>query len=200
MQFQKKNLQKLETKRKLFRLITRLFLYLTLLCCFFLKQPTALAKEIFSQEYMIKAAFIYNFAKFIEWPSSTSLSPNFNVCILGADPFGKEVETIKGKKIGMSKISVSYIKSIEEFPKIKDCQILFISYSEKHNIAAILNKTDRLPILTIADQKNAAQSGVIINFIVEDKKVRFEINNREALKAGIKIRSDLLNLAMKIVD
>ncbi len=145
-------------------------------------------------DYQVKAAFIYNFLKFIKWPADLH-DGSLTLCILGNDPFGNNIEIIKGKLIGDKEILVKYINSIQD---VKEGDILFIASSEKRNIKALIDKINSLCILTIGDTKKYSKKGVIINFYFERKKVRFEINIDTAKRAGLKISSKLLNLA-KIV-
>jgi len=148
-------------------------------------------------EYEIKAAFIYNFLKFIEWPNGAfaSRSDTVNICILGDDPFGTALnsigeETVKDKKI--------IIKHYNKFIDLKKCHILFICSSEIKQLTEILGTLKGMNILTVSDTKGFAQQGVVINFYIEEDKVRFEINQDAANRSGLKISSKLLSLA-KIV-
>ena len=152
------------------------------------------AEQTSSREYMIKAAFLYNFAKFIEWPSNTfedSKSP-VRLCVLGKNPFGIALESIEGKPIHGRKLIIERLNNTKE---IKICHILFISESEKKQLDFILENIKDLNILTIGDTKNFARLGGIINFTMVKKKIRFEINLDAANRAGLKISSKLLKLA-----
>jgi len=148
-------------------------------------------------EYEVKAAFIYNFLKFIDWPDGAfaGRSDTVNLCVLGDDPFGTalnsiEEETVKDKKI----ITKHYNKFID----LKKCHILFICSSERKQLTEILDTLKGMNILTVSDTKGFAQQGVVINFYIEEDKVRFEINQDAANRSGLKISSKLLSLA-KIV-
>ncbi len=155
---------------------------------------TAYAQDPMPQEYQVKAAFLYNFAKFVEWPkaSPAEASPSITLCVLGEDPFGPFLDELQGKAIKGKK----WINRKTGFSKnLKDCQLVFISGSEKGNLAQILGSLDGSNVLTIGDTEGFAQKGVMINFYLEEKKVRFEINIEAAKKAGLKISSNLLKLA-----
>ena len=145
-------------------------------------------------EYLVKAAFIYRFALFVEWPSEAFNEPKspLRLCILGEDPFGNAIETIEGQMIKSHKLSVKLCKTITE---AKECHILFISDSERENLRQILNHIEGLHLLTITETPEAAQKGVIINLIKVGDKVRFEINLDAAERSNLKIRSQLLSLA-----
>jgi hypothetical protein len=166
--------------------------------------PTALASaDPQLPEYEIKAAFLYHFGKFIEWPEETKGIPRpefFQICILGDDPFGKSMNAFQGKTIRAQKVLVSRIASIDEISENSPCRILYVSPSEKNDLSAILIKVKGYPVLTVADQKDGADAGAMINLITLDQRVRFEINLKAALNAGIQINSKLLKLAVQIKE
>ncbi len=152
-----------------------------------------------SKEYHIKAAFLLNFVKFIEWPSdvSSDTSSLLTVYILGNDPFDEALNTIENKIVKEMKLIIRRISRIED---VEDCQILFVSTSEKKNLSEILSKIKDRPILTVAETKNFCQSGGVVNFIIVKGKVRFEINVDAAERSGLKISSKLLKLAKIIKE
>jgi hypothetical protein len=199
MKVQKKSFRKSVSGKKSFRWAGLLFMCLIL---FYFGRPIALANEIVAREHIIKTGFLYNFAKFIEWPPLVfpSASSDLNICLIGADPFGDSIESINGKTVGSHPVRVRRIKSVEEIERSDDCHILFIGLSDKDEIAEVLQKIRKKPILTVGDQESAAESGVAITMVVLEEKVRFQINNKAALEAGIKISSKLLRLAIRIVE
>ncbi|MEW6067505.1 MAG: YfiR family protein [Nitrospirota bacterium] len=145
------------------------------------------------KEYQVKAAFIYNFVKFIEWPDELFKdSTTVTFCIIGDDPFVSEIDTIQGQSVKGKVLEVTRINSID---KAKNCHLLFISSSERKNITYILKEIKNLSVLTIGDTEGFAQQGVIINFFIEENKIRFEINTDAANCAKIQISSKLLKLA-----
>ena len=155
-----------------------------------------------SSEYLIKAGFIYNFAKLVEWPATAFPQPDSPIVIgiLGNDPFGATLDRIVAdKKISGRVISVKRVKWSKDFKELKDCNILFISSSEKEHIDSVVEAMKGLPILTIGDAPGFAKRGGIINFTLEDNKVRFEVNVEAAKHADLTISSRLLTLA-KIVQ
>lgn len=146
-------------------------------------------------EYQLKAALLYNFAKFVEWPAKrfpNSQSP-LHLCVLGEDPFRDDLErTIKNETVGGRTVA------IRRFGKIPDrelCHILFISASEKERLGGILASLKQSTVLTVADVEGFTQLGGIIEFIIEERKIRFEINIDAADQAGLRISSKLLKLA-----
>jgi len=146
-------------------------------------------------EYQVKAAFLYNFAKFVEWPTEAFPATNTAIilCILGEDPFGIDLEqAVKGKTANGKELTIRRIKEVQE---LKICHILFISSSEKKRLSQILEVTKNSSILTVGEMDRFAKLGGIINFVIEENKVRFEINVDVAEQAGLKINSKLLKLA-----
>jgi hypothetical protein len=150
-------------------------------------------------EYEVKAAFLYNFTKFVEWPTeaTTDAGATFNLCVLGEDPFGKAFDSIQGEKIVNKKLVINRFKELHALEK---CRILYISESEEERLTQILKSLKGLHILTVSDSEGFAQHGVIINFYMEGNRVRFEINVDAARRSGLKISSKLLNLAKIVYD
>jgi len=155
-----------------------------------------------SSEYLIKAGFIYNFAKLVEWPTTAFPQPDSPIVIgiLGNDPFGATLDTIVAdKKIDGRAFAVRRLRWSKDSKDLKGCNILFVSSSEKEHIDSVVETMKGLPILTIGDAPGFAKRGGIINFTLEDNKVRFEVNVEAAKHADLTISSRLLTLA-KIVQ
>src|SRR5712675_237996 len=151
-----------------------------------------------SSEYLIKAGFIYNFAKLVEWPATAFAQPDSPIVIgiLGEDPFGATLDRIvTDKKINGRGIAVKRLKWGRDLKDLRDCNILFISSSEKEHLDSVVDAMKWLPILTIGDAPGFARRGGIINFTLEDNKVRFEVNVEAAKHADLTISSRLLTLA-----
>lgn len=148
-----------------------------------------------SSEYLIKAGFTYNFAKLMEWPSGAFAQADSPIVIgvLGTDPFnGTLDEVLKGKQANGRSFEVRHLKWGAD---LKGCNILFVSDSETPHLDELFHMVKALPILTIGQTSGFAQRGGIINFVVEDNRVRFEINVDAAKQANINISSRLLSLA-----
>lgn len=146
-------------------------------------------------EYDVKAAFLYNFGKFIEWPNGAFASTNapLLIGIYGDNPFGNRLSgVVQGRVINGHPVVARQVS----FSELKSCQILFICRSEQKNLKKILATLDGSGVLTVTEEMDS-QSGVMINFIVQDDRIRFEINNSAAEKVGLKISSKLLILATK---
>ncbi len=135
----------------------------------------------------------------MEWPSHvpSDTSSSLTICILGNDPFDEALNTIENKIVKEMKIIIKRFSRIED---VKDCQILFVSTSEKKKLSEILTKIKDRPILTVAETKHFCQSGGVINFKIVKGKVRFEINVNAAERSGLKISSKLLKLAKIIKE
>jgi hypothetical protein len=159
----------------------------------------AFSEEPPPNEYEVKAAFLYNIAMFVEWPAASRGNPSahLNLCVLGNDPFGTAIKTIDGMKLRDNMtIVLMHVASIRN---LGNCHILFIPSAEKERVEQIVETVGRSHVLTVGDTAGFAQKGVTVNFYLEHKKVRFEINMDAVRRAGLKISSQLLKLA-KIID
>lgn len=157
--------------------------------------PLATAEVPAATEYEVKAAFLYNFARFVEWPAVAlpeAASP-IVICILGDDPFGEHIELVtRAKRVNGHPLLV------KRFPRTNDltsCHILFICASEEARLAAVLAALDDLTVLTVGEAPSFTQVGGMIRFLLKDNKVRFEINAHAAERVGLHISSKLLKLA-----
>jgi hypothetical protein len=181
-----------------------------------LNTPKARADSAKSKEYQIKAAFLYNFIKFVDWPEEKTSDSNEPIIIgiIGKDPFGRVFEPIKNKKVKNRIVVIKRFKSFESIQKLgehdkaefdrninylRKCHLLFVCSSEKDKVKEVLALVKDHSVLTVADTKGFLESGGIINFLMEDKKVHFEINVTAAKKSKLKISSKLLRLAKRVV-
>ncbi len=146
-------------------------------------------------EYRIKAAFIYNFARFTRWPagSFSDREAPLDICVYGEDPFGGALDAVAGDTIRGHKVAVRRIAAIESSD---GCHLLFISDSEAERLTGILAALTDRPVLTIGDMPDFTRAGGIINLKTsEEGKLRFEINTGIAKQSGLKFSSKLLSLA-----
>lgn len=172
-------------------------LLLIIYCALPFFPQNAFAQKTKPGEYQVKAAFLYNFMKFIDLPDEAFKdTSNITVCMIGEDPFEGNMELLRGKPVKNRAVTVKHIKAVHQ---ATDCHVLYISPSEKENITQILKETEGRSLITIGDTEGFAQQGVIINFFLEQDMVRFEINTNAAKAAKIQISSKLLKLA-KIID
>lgn len=151
-----------------------------------------------SPEYRLKAAFLYNFAKFVRWPASAfAESDEIVVGILGEDPFGTVLEdTLEGMTVEGRRFRVVRLRSLEG---AVDTHILFVAASERDRIDRIIELVDGRPVLTVSEVPRFAHRGGVINFFIDRDKIRFEINYARSQSVGLEISSRLLGLA-RIVD
>ena len=163
--------------------------------------PGALAQDrdsSNSSEYLIKAGFIFNFAKFVDWPPTTFAQPDSPIVIgiLGTDPFGAIIDQIvQDKKIGGRGFVVKRMKWGTDLKDLKECKILFVGASERVHIDELVQIVKGLPILTVGETPGFAEHGGVIRLVLEDNRVRFEVNVDAARQAGLTISSRLLTLA-----
>ena len=153
------------------------------------------AQESQPTEYQIKAAFLFNFARFVEWPPVAFAGATSPVVIgiLGENPFGGDLErTIQNKTINNRSIVIKQLHSLAE---ATNCQVLFISTSEKARLVEIFDGLRGTSVLTVSETDGFTDAGGKINFVREGKKIRFQINDEAAKKAKLKINSKLLSLA-----
>lgn len=146
-------------------------------------------------EYQVKAAFLYNFAKFVEWPAEAFKTPKdpITVCVLGHNPFGSGLEdVIRGKSIEGRAVAFRQVANAAE---ASACQILFISSSDGKRFRSLEGSLKTAGILTVGEVQGFASSGGVINFTLDDGHVRFEINVAAAEHAQLRISSKLLSLA-----
>jgi hypothetical protein len=152
------------------------------------------ADQTSAREYLVKAAFIFNFAKFTEWPADAfadAASP-LRVCVLDQDPFGDVLKAIEGRNIGDRKIAIARMSRMQN---VGHCHLLFTGRSERERLAQILDDIGDHPVLTVTDAPKFASDAGIINFKVVGGKVRFAINLGAAERARLKLSSRLLSLA-----
>ena len=152
-----------------------------------------------SSEYLIKAGFIYNFTKLVDWPAGTFPQADSPIVIgiLGTDPFGPIMDhVVEGKKINTHPVVVRRLKW---GASLKDCNILFISSSEAVHLDDVLKSVKGTPVLTVGEMPGFAEHGGIIGLFLNNDKVRFEVNVDAAKQANLNVSSRLLALA-KIVQ
>lgn len=146
-------------------------------------------------EYQVKALFLYNFAKFVEWPGAMSAG---TICIgiFGDDPFGDVLDrTIEGKTVNGRSFVIKRLKSEVD---ARQCHIVFVNVTDKKRLRSLLDTLRGSAVLTVGETRGFAEAGGVINFVVVDDRVRFEANIDAAGQSGLKLSSKLLSLA-KIV-
>ena len=150
-------------------------------------------------EYQVKAAFLYNFAKFVEWPPSSfsDSSAALRTCFFGRESLGEELRNITNEKtVNGRKLEVRREVDLEQ---ARNCQILFIASSVETSVRQIVEGLRGASVLTVGDSKGFAEQGGMINFVLENDRVQFEVNDKAAQQAGLKISSKLLSVAKFVI-
>jgi hypothetical protein len=147
------------------------------------------------EEYQVKAAFLYNFVKFVEWPSQAFETPKdpITICVLGHNPFGNALEeVIRGKSIGGRAIVFREVNHVEQ---ANSCQILFVGAADNKRYRSLCVNLKPVGVLTVGEAQGFAVGGGMIHFTLDAGRVRFEINVEAAEHAQLHISSKLLSLA-----
>lgn len=148
-------------------------------------------------EYEVKATYLYNFSKFVEWPDTVTQaqSDSFAICVIGHDPFGPalnaivESETIAGKRVVARQIPSEDAAS---------CRVVFISSSEDKRLKEVLASLGATSVLTVSDLPRFTQRGGMVQFVLEGNRIRFEVNSTAVERAGLALSSELLKVAVNV--
>lgn len=153
-------------------------------------------------EYRLKAAFVYNFIAYTDWPAAAAQAAQagaagagLNLCLYGADPFGPEIDGLQGKLAAGRSIAVLRKPAGES---LKDCQVVFVCASAIDGLPRLLDSLRDRPVLTLADSPGAMRRGVMLNLGMQQGKVSFEANLQAARSAGLELSSKLLRLATEV--
>lgn len=170
-------------------------LRLSVVCALALLTPTAWAQEalLTSNEKELKVAFLYNFVLFTEWPPEVG-NP-LNLCILGADSFGKEIDALQGKQVGGRSLAVLRRGAGDS---LKSCHLVFIGSQAMGSLSRVLDDLRDRAVLTVADSSGAASLGVALNMQESRNKISFEANLQAVRTARLKLSSKLLRLATEV--
>lgn len=169
---------------------------LLLFLLFILLLHPAAAQQARPTESQVKAAYLYNFGKFVRWGEAGG-GP-FEICVIGKDPFGEVLDaTVADESIDKRKVSVRRISNVQE---VAHCRILFVSSSEERRLGAILTAAQRLEVLTVSDITNFAERGGTIGFVTQEERVRFEVNRAAAEHSHLSLSSELLKVATRVID
>lgn len=151
-------------------------------------------------EYEVKAAYLFNFVKFVEWPSGTFSNDSvpIRMCILNDVPFGLQLtETVKNKTVKSRPIVVVPVKTGEES---RACQVLFVSSARSRQTSRLIAVLQGTSTLTVGETRDFLKEGGIINFVLRKNQVHFEVNHKAAMQAGLRISSKLLSLANQVIE
>lgn len=156
------------------------------------------AQQSKPSEYQVKAAYLYNFGRFVKWPPgpATGKGDSFPVCVLGRDPFGPILDsTLAGEALEGKPVVVRRIAKPQD---AADCRMLFISSTEENHLKEILAAVDQAGVLTVSDIPGFSRRGGMIQFVMEGDRVRFEINLATAESARLVLSSELLKVAAAV--
>jgi hypothetical protein len=145
-------------------------------------------------EYEIKAAFLLNFARFVEWPADAlPAAAPIVFAVLGEDPFGPQLEeTLRGQSVAGHSLAIRRLRDLEDLTRT---QVLFVAASEDERLARILERLADVPVLVVGETPGFAARGGIIGFRLEGNRVRFDVNLAAAERSGVRLSSRLLRLA-----
>ena len=152
-----------------------------------------------SSEYQVKAAFLFHFAQFVDWPRETfkDVGDPLTYCTIGEDPFGGALDqSLRGKTVGGRPLQVQHFQKPQE---IRGCHILFVTEGEQKFLREAMASVSGQAVLTVGESERFALEGGIIGFSLEKNKIRFEINLEAAEKANLKISAKLLALAKTVI-
>lgn len=161
-------------------------------CCACFTPTHAVAQ--LPNEHHIKAAMVFNIAKYVDFPSDFLLQGRgpLHICTMGKGPFTQALEDLQGKTVRGHPITIQQIRTVDD---IAACHLLAISDSQRYQLPAILEKSAQLGVLTISDTRKFAQTGGVIGLFSQNDKILFEVNLEAARNARLKISSQLLKLA-----
>lgn len=153
---------------------------------------------IAAEARVVKAAYVYNFTKFVDWISEDGAKkplPPITICVIGNDPVGSALDEIASLESNGSPIKVLHVKARESIPP---CHILYVSRSEEPRLSEVLSQVANASVLTVSDITGFVEQGGMIGFVPEQGRVRIEINITRARLAGLSISSKLLEIARNI--
>lgn len=155
------------------------------------------AQQARPNEYQVKAAYLFNFGKFVKWPANViDKTSFFAVCVLGQDPFGATLDSIMaGEELDGKHLVVKRISAAQD---ADDCRILFISSNEESHLKEILVTLDESGVLTVSDMPSFSRRGGMIQFVLDGDRVRFEINLSKAEASRLILSSELLKVATAV--
>ena len=161
--------------------------------------PDGLASAQIASEYQVKAAYLFNFGKFVEWPSDTAPqgATPLHLCVLDDKQFELTLrDVVNGKSIGSHPV---WVMPVHAANQARDCQILFISSSHNKEALRVLEELRDTRTLTVGEMDGFVEAGGMINFVLDNDRVHFEVNAKAAESAGLRVSSRLLNVAKLVV-
>lgn len=177
-------------------LLYRLISLLMFVCLFF---QTARASAQEPGEHQIKAAMTYNMLRFMDWPDETVAAQpaKMTICVVGKGQLGSAIAAIQGKTV---KNKIIHVQQLSANANLSGCDVLLLSEIDRSTSTALLDRTRSAAMLTVSDASDFARNGGVVGFVVQQQKVRFEINQAAAQRHRLRISAQLLKLAQIVTD
>jgi hypothetical protein len=167
---------------------------LTLLLSF---APALVSAQQHATDKQIKAAYLYNLGKFVRWHDRMPSLDSLEICVLGKDPFGAVLDsTVAGESVDGRKITVRRVAKVQD---ATPCSILFVSSSEEGRLGSVLTFVQSLSVLTVSDMPHFAEKGGMIGFVMQEERIRFEVNLGAAERSHLALSSELLKVATRVI-
>jgi hypothetical protein len=148
-----------------------------------------------AEEYKLKLAFLYNFAKFVDWPADSFPSPQaeLNICVVGRDPFDNDLEQqVSERSVNGHRYATHRVRPSDD---LNACHIIFLPASSDNSLPVVLRQLEGSPAITVGESAGFASRGGTVNFVMEGTRLRFEVNLSASQRARSRISSRLLSLA-----
>ena len=158
--------------------------------------PLSLWAQEKPNEYQVKAAYLYNFGKFVTWSAPSGEANRFTICVLGKDPFGALLDSVLANQ--MIEGQTVMARRLARPEDATGCRILFISSSEDHKLKEILMVLAKNGVLTVSDMEQFSERGGMIEFVPQGGRVRFAVNVSNTEDAGLSLSSELLKVAVAV--
>jgi hypothetical protein len=165
--------------------------------CAFMASFTAHPVEIYSAE-SVKAAFVLRFAGYVRWPDEAVPAEKFTIAVLDANEVAQHLQSLLGRRLLLDR--PVQVRRITEIRDARDAQILYVGRRHAGDLRPLLAPLGRRSVLVITDEEDALAATSTINLLVADQRVRFEISLANARRVGLDISSDLLALAVRVLE
>jgi YfiR/HmsC-like len=155
-------------------------------------------QQIQASEDRVKAAYLYNFGRYVRWPAVPDIDQDhvFPICVFDHDPFGATLDsTLTGESLNGKHVAIRRIQKPREAAQ---CRVLFIGAAQSDHLSEILSALDQLPVLTVSDMDDFSRRGGMIQFVLEGGRVRFDVNLKTAQSARLALNSELLRVAVTV--
>ncbi len=171
--------------------LDKLLCHMSVFLCLLLLSGDAFAS---AKGYKLKAAYLYQFTKFTQWPSRQFVNKTtpIRICVLGRNPFGDLLDSFSSRESQHRQLLIKYLSSLQN---IASCHVVFISKSEEKRLTQILSRIANSPVLSVSDMEGFAKRGGIIGFVPKSRRIGIEINVAASRSSGAKLSSKLLEVA-----